>query len=229
MAVPKFSVITEATPPIMGAARSSASSETLKMRGVPLLIDASMRQKHLAAYRNRVVSAAEGRVLEIGIGSGLNLPFYSANARQVIGLDPSPKLLAMARRASRLDSRSVEFIEGSAEKVPLEDASIDTVVTTWTLCSIAAVLDALHEMRRVLRPTGRLLFVEHGKAPDPNVRWWQDRLTPLWRRIGGGCYLNRAIRALIEEAGFQFDRLETGYMRGPKPMTFMYEGGARPM
>jgi ubiquinone/menaquinone biosynthesis C-methylase UbiE len=199
------------------------------MRGVPLLIDASMRQKHLAAYRNRVVSAAEGRVLEIGIGSGLNLPFYSANARQVIGLDPSPKLLAMARRASRLDSRSVEFIEGSAEKVPLEDASIDTVVTTWTLCSIAAVLDALHEMRRVLRPTGRLLFVEHGKAPDPNVRWWQDRLTPLWRRIGGGCYLNRAIRALIEEAGFQFDRLETGYMRGPKPMTFMYEGGARPM
>jgi ubiquinone/menaquinone biosynthesis C-methylase UbiE len=196
---------------------------------LPLLIDASMRQKHLAAYRNRVVSAAEGRVLEIGIGSGLNLPFYSANARQVIGLDPSPKLLAMARRASRLDSRSVEFIEGSAEKVPLEDASIDTVVTTWTLCSIAAVLDALHEMRRVLRPTGRLLFVEHGKAPDPNVRWWQDRLTPLWRRIGGGCYLNRAIRALIEEAGFQFDRLETGYMRGPKPMTFMYEGGARPM
>jgi ubiquinone/menaquinone biosynthesis C-methylase UbiE len=112
---------------------------------VPLLINASMRQKNLAAYRNRVVPAAEGRVLEIGIGSGLNLPFYSSNARQVIGLDPSPKLLAMARRASRSASRSVEFIEGSAEKIPLEDASADTVVTTWTLCSIPAVLDALHE------------------------------------------------------------------------------------
>jgi ubiquinone/menaquinone biosynthesis C-methylase UbiE len=194
---------------------------------VPLLINASMRQKNLAAYRNRVVSTAEGRVLEIGIGSGLNLPFYSSNARQVIGLDPSPKLLAMARQASRSASRSVEFIEGSAERIPLEDASADTVLTTWTLCSIPAVLDALREMRRVLRPTGRLLF--DGQAPDPNVRWWQDRLTPLWRRIGGGCHLNRAIRALIEEAGFQFDRLETGYMRGPKPMTFMYEGSARPM
>ncbi len=196
---------------------------------VPLLINASMQQKNLATYRNRVVSAAEGRVLEIGIGSGLNLPFYSSNARQVIGLDPSPKLLVMARRASRSDSRSVELIEGSAESIPLEDASADTIVTTWTLCSIPAVLDALHEMRRVLRPAGHLLFVEHGQAPDPNVRWWQDRLTPLWRRIGGGCHLNRAIRALIEGAGFQFDRLETGYMRGPKPMTFMYEGSARPM
>ena len=135
---------------------------------VPLLINASMRQKNLAPYRNRVVSAAEGRVLEIGIGSGLNLPFYSSNARQVLGLDPSPKLLAMARRASRSDSGSVEFIEGSAEKIPLEDASVDTVVMTWTLCSIPAVLDALCEMRRVLRPAGRLLFVEHGQA----LLWW---------------------------------------------------------
>jgi len=82
-------------------------------------------------------------------------------------------------------------------------------------------------MRRVLRPTGHLLFVEHGRAPDPNVIWWQDRLTPVWKRLGGGCHLNRAIGTLIEGAGFQFDRLETGYMRGPKPMTFMYEGSAR--
>jgi ubiquinone/menaquinone biosynthesis C-methylase UbiE len=104
---------------------------------VPLLINASMRQKNLAAYRNRVVSTAEGRVLEIGIGSGLNLPFYSSNARQVIGLDPSPKLLAMARQASRSASpQSVEFIEGSAERIPLEDASADTVLTTWTLCNL---------------------------------------------------------------------------------------------
>jgi ubiquinone/menaquinone biosynthesis C-methylase UbiE len=132
---------------------------------VPLLISASMRQKNLAAYRGRIIPAAEGRVLEIGIGSGLNLPFYSLHARQVIGLDPSPKLLAMARRASRSAARSVEFIEGSAEGIPLEDASADTVVTTWTLCSIPDAPRALHEMRRVLRPTGRLLFVEQAKRP----------------------------------------------------------------
>jgi ubiquinone/menaquinone biosynthesis C-methylase UbiE len=194
---------------------------------VPLLINWSMRQKNLAAYRNRVVPAAEGRVLEIGIGSGLNLPFYSRNVTRVIGLEPSPRLLAIARRVERTGNGSVEFIEGSAEAIPLKDASVDTVVTTWTLCSIPDALRALRDMRRVLRPGGRLLFVEHGLAPDPNVIWWQDRLTPVWKRLGGGCHLNRAIGTLIEGAGFQFDRLRTGYMRGPKPMTFMYEGSAR--
>jgi ubiquinone/menaquinone biosynthesis C-methylase UbiE len=194
---------------------------------VPLLINASMRQKNLAAYRNRVVPAAEGRVLEIGIGSGLNLPFYSRNVARVIGLEPSQRLLAMARRVERTGNGSVEFIEGSAEAIPLKDASVDTVVTTWTLCSIPDLLRALRDMRRVLRPGGRLLFVEHGLAPDPNVIWWQDRLTPVWKHLGGGCHLNRAIGTLIEGAGFQFDRLQTGYMRGPKPMTFMYEGSAR--
>ena len=194
---------------------------------VPLLINWSMRQKNLAAYRARVIPAAEGRVLEIGIGSGLNLPFYSRNVARVIGLEPSPKLLAMARRVERIGDGSVEFIEGSAEAIPLHDASVDTVVTTWTLCSIPDALRALRDMRRVLRPGGRLLFVEHGRSPDPNVMWWQDRLTPAWKRLGGGCHLNRAIGTLIEGAGFQFDRLQTGYMRGPKPMTFMYEGSAR--
>jgi ubiquinone/menaquinone biosynthesis C-methylase UbiE len=194
---------------------------------VPLLINWSMRQKNLAAYRARIIPAAEGRVLEIGIGSGLNLPFYSRNVARVIGLEPSPRLLAMARRVERTGNGSVEFIEGSAEAIPLKDASVDTVVTTWTLCSIPDLLRALRDMRRVLRPGGRLLFVEHGLAPDPNVIWWQDRLTPVWKRLGGGCHLNRAIGTLIEGAGFQFDRLQTGYMRGPKPMTFMYEGSAR--
>ena len=194
---------------------------------VPLLINWSMRQKNLAAYRARIIPAAEGRVLEIGIGSGLNLPFYSRNVARVIGLEPSPRLLAMARRVERTGNGSVEFIEGSAEAIPLQDASVDTVVTTWTLCSIPAALGALRDMRRVLRPGGRLLFVEHGRAPDPNVIWWQDRLTPVWKRLGGGCHLNRAIGTLIEGAGFQFDRLQTGYMRGPRPMTFMYEGSAR--
>jgi ubiquinone/menaquinone biosynthesis C-methylase UbiE len=195
---------------------------------VPLLINLAMRRQELVAYRSRVVPAAEGRVLEIGIGSGLNLPFYSHNIEQLIGLDPSPRLLSMVRQNLRRNWSSVELIEGSAEAIPLENNSVDTVVTTWTLCSIPNAECALGEMHRVLRSAGRLLFVEHGRAPEPNVVWWQDRLTPFWKRIGGGCHLNRAIQMLIEDAGFSFDRFETGYMRGPKPLTFMYEGSARP-
>jgi ubiquinone/menaquinone biosynthesis C-methylase UbiE len=195
---------------------------------IPLLIDLTMRQRNLAAYRSRVIPAAGGRVLEIGIGSGLNLPFYSRNVEHVIGLDPSPKLLSMARRNMRPDLKPVELIEGSAEAIPVEKGSVDTVVTTWTLCSIPDAGRALREMSRVLKPTGRLLFVEHGRAPDPNVRWWQDNLTPVWKRVGGGCHLNRPIKLLIEDAGFEVERCETGYMSGPKPMTFMYEGSARP-
>jgi len=197
-------------------------------RILPFLIHLAMRQRRLAAYRSRVIPAAEGRVLEIGMGSGLNLPFYTGKVQRVIGLDPSPKLLSMARKVLPRVTPSVEFVEGSAESVPLEDTSVDTVVTTWTLCSIPDAQRALREMRRVLKPGGRLLFVEHGLAPDPNVRWWQDRLTPVWKRLAGGCHLNRAIGALIENAGYQIERLETGYMRGPKPMTFMHEGSARP-
>jgi ubiquinone/menaquinone biosynthesis C-methylase UbiE len=122
----------------------------------------------------------------------------------------------------------VNFIEGSAEAIPIADHSVDTVVTTWTLCSIPQAPTALAEMRRVLRPGGQLLFVEHGLAPDESVRRWQDWLTPAWRRISGGCHLNRPIRTMIEGAGFQIDRVDTGYMPGPKPMAFMYEGSARP-
>jgi ubiquinone/menaquinone biosynthesis C-methylase UbiE len=195
---------------------------------LPIVIHLAMRQKNLAAYRSRVVPAAEGRVLEIGIGSGLNLPFYSQKAEHVVGLDPSLKLLSMARRAARPSLGPVEFVEGSAEAIPLEDRSVDTVVTTWTLCSIPDAPGSLREMRRVLKPSGRLLFVEHGRAPDASVRWWQDHLNPAWKRLGGGCHLNRAIGALIEDAGFQFERIETGYMRGPRPMSFMYEGSAYP-
>jgi ubiquinone/menaquinone biosynthesis C-methylase UbiE len=196
---------------------------------LPCVIHLAMRQRNLAAYRGRVVPAAEGRVLEIGIGSGLNLPLYSQKAEHVIGLDPSPKLLSMARRAARSSLGPVEFIEGSAESIPLEDRTIDTVVTTWTLCSIPDAPRSLREMRRVLRPSGRRLFVEHGRAPDASVRWWQDRLNPAWKRLGGGCHLNRAIGTLIEGAGFRFERIETGYMRSLRPMSFMYEGSARPL
>ena len=195
---------------------------------LPCLIHLTMRQRILAAYRSRVVPAAEGRVLEIGVGSGLNLPFYTETVQRVIGLDPSARLLSMARKVLPRVAPPVEFVEGSAEALPLEATSVDTVVTTWTMCSIPDLQRALHEMRRVLKPGGRLLFVEHGRAPDANVRWWQDTLTPAWKRIGGGCHLNRAIALQIENAGFDLERLETGYMRGPKPMTFMYEGRARP-
>ena len=194
---------------------------------VPLLTSLSMRNENLAAYRQRVVPEATGRVLEIGIGSGLNLPLYSPKiVQQVIGVEPSPKLLEMARRVER-HGLSVDFVEGSAEEIPLENASVDTVVTTWTLCTIPDPDSALRQMRRVLKPGGRLLFVEHGRAPDPKVVWWQDRLTPIWKRIGGGCHLNRPISSLIAGAGFRLERLKTSYMPGPKPMTFMYEGSAQ--
>jgi ubiquinone/menaquinone biosynthesis C-methylase UbiE len=198
-----------------------------KNQVVPLLTSLSMRNENLAAYRQRVVPEATGCVLEIGIGSGINLPLYSPKiVQQVIGLEPSPKLLDMARRVER-HGMSVDFVEGSAEEIPLENASVDTVLTTWTLCTIPDPDSALRQMRRVLKPGGRLLFVEHGRAPDPKVVWWQDRLTPIWKRIGGGCHLNRPINSLIEGAGFRLERLKTSYMPGPKPMTFMYEGSAQ--
>jgi ubiquinone/menaquinone biosynthesis C-methylase UbiE len=182
----------------------------------------------LLPYRERVLSAAEGRVLEIGIGSGLNLPFYPARVSEIVGLEPVPRLAAMARRASGHSPFPVVFVEGSAEAIPLDDSSVDTVVTTWTLCSVPEVERALGEMRRVLKPSGRLLFAEHGQAPEARVRKWQDRLTPAWKYVSGGCHLNRPIGALIENAGFDIEVLETGYMQGPRPMAFIYEGRARP-
>ncbi len=195
---------------------------------LPRLCDLAMRNKQLVPFRERVIGAAEGRVLEIGVGSGMNLPFYRPSVREVLALEPAPRLLTMARSASHASSMPVSFLEASAEAIPLDQHSVDTIVTTWTLCSIPQAATALAEMRRVLRPGGKLLFVEHGRAPDASVRWWQDRLTPVWRSISGGCHLNRPIQAMIEGAGFRLDRIETGYMPGPKPMTFMYEGSARP-
>jgi ubiquinone/menaquinone biosynthesis C-methylase UbiE len=195
---------------------------------LPHLVNLAMRNQRLLPYRQRVISAAQGRVLEVGIGSGLNLPFYSPQVTQLVGLEPAPRLLAMAHDASSRVSLPVTFIEGSAEAIPLDSKSIDTVITTWTLCTIPAAVQALREMRRVLRPGGQLLFVEHGLAPDAGVRRWQDWLTPAWKRIGGGCHLNRPIQSLIERAGFRIAQLETGYMPGLKPMAFLYQGSAGP-
>jgi ubiquinone/menaquinone biosynthesis C-methylase UbiE len=197
-------------------------------RIVPCLVDLSMRNRRLAPYRERVAGAAEGRVLEIGIGSGLNLPHYASRADEVFGLDPSPGLLARTRRNAQHVLLPVRLLAGSAERIPLDDRSIDTVVSTWTACSIPGVAGALTEMRRVLRPGGRLLFVEHGRAPDRGVALWQDRLTPLWRPLAGGCHLNRKIDDLIADAGFRIDRLQCGYVPGLKIMSFFYEGAASP-
>lgn len=195
---------------------------------LPRLCDFAMRNKLLLPIRERLIGAAEGRVLEIGVGSGLNLPFYRPPVRDVLALEPAERLVTMARSACRGTIMPVSFLEASAEAIPLEDHCVDTIVTTWTMCSIPHAVKALEEMRRVLRPGGKLLFVEHGLAPDESVRRWQNRLTPAWRCISGGCHLNRPIRSMIESAGFRIDRIETGYIPGPRPMTFMYEGSARP-
>jgi SAM-dependent methyltransferase len=195
---------------------------------LPRLCDLAMRNKLLLPIRRRVIGAAEGRVLEIGVGSGLNLPFYRPEVTELLALEPAPKLVAMARAASRDANMPVRFLEASAEAIPLDDHCVDSIVTTWTLCSIPQAETALAEMRRVLRPGGRLLFVEHGLSPDESVQRWQDLITPAWRCMAGGCHLNRPIKTMIEGAGFRIDRVETGYIPGPRPMTFMYEGSARP-
>lgn len=193
---------------------------------LPRLCDLAMRNRLFVPYRRRIGGAAVGRVLEIGVGSGLNLPFYAASVTELLALEPSPRLLSMARGAAGASPLPVCFIEASAEAIPIDAHSVDTVVTTWTLCSVPRADAALAELRRVLRPGGRLLFVEHGLAPEDSVRRWQRRLTPAWRRIAGGCHLDRPIQAMIEDAGFRIDRLETRYVPGPKPMTFFYEGSA---
>lgn len=194
---------------------------------LPKLCDLAMRREDLQPYRVRVIGAAEGRVLEVGVGSGLNLKLYTLGVTEVMALEPDPKLVRMAERHAKEASRPISFLEASAEAIPLEDRSVDTVVSTWTLCTIP--LEALREMRRVLKPGGKLLFVEHGLAPERRVQQWQNRLDPIWSRISGGCHINRPIRNVIESAGFRIDRLQTGYMPGPKPMSFMSEGSADPI
>lgn len=195
-------------------------------RIIPHIINLSMRNRELTPYRERVIAAAEGRVLEIGAGSGLNLPLYPVATGEVLALEPSLRLIRMAQNTSSKTSTKVAFIEAAAEAIPVAEHSIDTVVMTWVLCSIPNAKQALEEMRRVLKPEGQLLFVEHGRAPEPSVSKWQDRLNPAWRCFAGGCNLNRPIAALVEDAGFRIAHLATGYMKGPRLMTFIYEGRA---
>ncbi len=174
---------------------------------LPCLTHLAMRDKQFGPIRRRVVGAAEGRVLEIGAGSGLNFALYGAATTSVIGLDPSSELLRMARKRASAAPVPIALVEASAEAIPLEAGSVDTVVTTWSLCTIADAAAALAEMRRVLKPGGALIFVEHGRAPEPGVARWQDRLDPVWSRVAGGCHLNRQIDALIASAGFRIEGL----------------------
>ncbi len=195
---------------------------------LPRLIDLAMRSRVLDRYRQRAIATARGVVLEIGAGSGLNLALYGPAVERVCALDPSPELLRLAS-ARIADARvPVSLVRASGERLPFADAIFDTVVMTWTLCSIADPIAALIEMRRVLKPGGCLVFVEHGLSPEPPVARWQHGLTPCWRRIGGGCHLDRKIDDLVRAAGFRLDAIETGYMRGPKPWTFLYQGRANP-
>ena len=195
---------------------------------LPRLTHMAMRQEQLLPYRSRAVSVAAGRILEIGIGSGLNLALYPGAVCRVIGIDPSPGLLRLAADASRSRAPETELIEGTAEELPLEDGSVDCAIATWTLCSIPQPRRALSEIRRVLKPrTGIFSFVEHGLAPEPRVQQWQRWLTPVWSRCAGNCHLDRPTAVLVEESGFRIEELRTGYAAGPKPMAFMYEGIAR--
>lgn len=179
--------------------------------------------------RRKVVPLARGRVLEIGIGSGLNLSFYDpARVERVSGLDPAVELQDRSRIRAAATTIDVQLLTGSAEDIPFEDKTFDTVVSTFTLCSIPAVGRALREMRRVLKPEGRLLFAEHGLSADAAVARWQQRLNPAWRVISRGCNMDRPIASLLRESGFVADPIETLYLPGPKVLNFHYWGAAAP-
>jgi len=183
--------------------------------------------KVITQQRKKVVPRAKGRVLEIGIGSGLNLPFYDPEkVRHVWGLDHNEDMWNL--NSSHLVSFDVEFLQASAEKIPLDDGSADSVVVTYTLCSVPKTIEALQDMRRVLRPGGELIFCEHGAAPEQSVRRWQDRLTPIWQKAAGGCRLNLQIPTLLEQGGFKIRALDTMYIQGMKFVSFNYWGTAVP-
>lgn len=209
---------------------------------LPRLVDRLCGGEAVAEQRRRVVPEAEGRVLEVGFGSGHNLPYYEAGrVERVIGLEPSEAMLELARERSERASFPVEPLALEAERLAAEplaeaelaeriaDESVDTVVVTFTLCTVGEPEAALEGMRRVLRRGGRLLFAEHGRAPDAAVARWQRRVNPLWRRAFGGCHLDRDVPALLERAGFEVEALETGYVPdAPRIAAFVYAGAARP-
>lgn len=194
---------------------------------LPYLIDMACGLPMVQKQRSQLVPKAQGRVLEVGMGTGRNLPFYDrSRITRLVGVDPALQMYRLAQKRSREAGIAVELMGLSAEQLPTANASFDTVVCTYTLCSISDAVQALREMRRVLVPGGKLLFCEHGRAPDENVRRWQDRLQPLWGPLAGGCHLGRDIPALLDAAGFSATTT-SAYLPGPRPMTFHYWGEAQ--
>jgi ubiquinone/menaquinone biosynthesis C-methylase UbiE len=197
-------------------------------RILPHVINLAMNTKVLKEERTRCLQDLKGVVLEIGFGTGLNLPHYPSPVTKVVGVDPSERSAALAKKRIAAAHFPVETVGLSAETLPVPDESFETIVSTFTLCTIPDVSRALREVRRALAPQGRFHFVEHGRAEDPNVERWQHRLNSMNRRVLGGCNLNRPIATLIEQAGFQIERLEKSYMKdAPRFAGFLYRGVAR--
>lgn len=193
---------------------------------LPKLIDLACAQKPMRELRGRYVPRAHGAVLEIGIGSGHNLPHYGSAVTSVTGLDPAAELTRMARDRAAGLSVPVRMLHVSGEQIPAGDATFDSVVCTWTLCSIPNVYAALREIRRVLKAGGHLYFIEHGLAPERRVARWQHRLEPLWKPLAGGCHLTRRADELIRESGLRIIELDHGYQPGPKVAAFTTHGVA---
>lgn len=196
---------------------------------LPWMIDIACGMPMVQSKRRALVPLAKGRVLEIGIGTGRNLPFYDrSQLSQLVGVDPAMQMHRLAKKRSEEAGLNVELMGLSAEKLPVPDDSFDTVVCTYTLCSIPDPAQALAEVRRVLKPGGQFLFCEHGRAPDANVARWQDRLQPLWMPLAGGCHLDRDVPLLLRNAGLQA-HMQQGYVPGPRPLTYHYWGQAQKM
>ena len=195
---------------------------------LPKLLDTCCSTKPVNYQRKKIVPDARGTILEIGIGSGLNIPFYQrSNIQKIIGLDPSEKLCEMAKKCAKKNKIDVDFLINSAEEINLPSNSIDTVLLTYTLCTIPEPLDALDEIKRVLKSDGNILFCEHGTAPDLNVQKWQNRINPLWGKLFGGCNINRDIPNLILESGLKINKLDQMYLPStPKIVGYNYWGNA---
>jgi ubiquinone/menaquinone biosynthesis C-methylase UbiE len=200
-----------------------------KSRILPRILDLAMRNEVLDPYRQKIIGSARGLVLEVGVGSGMNLPLYGRAVESVYGVDPTPELLDLARQRAREAAVPIFLVRASAEEIPFATSVFDTAIMTWTLCSIPKPTIALAEIRRVLKSDGQLIFVEHGLSPEIGVARWQHRLTPCWSWISGGCHLDRKTDDLLRRAGFDIKDLATGYMKGPRAWTFMYEGAAKPL
>jgi ubiquinone/menaquinone biosynthesis C-methylase UbiE len=194
---------------------------------LPRLLDAACSSKPTRKQREKIVPRASGDVLEVGFGSGLNLPHYNRDAvRHIWALEPAAGMRKIAADPIKRSGLDVELVNLPGEEIPLSDNSVDTVLVTYTLCTITDVENALAGMRRVLKPEGQLLFCEHGKAPDANVRKWQERLNPTWKKFAGGCNMNRDIPALLEAAGFEIGDDNRMYIPGIKSLSYNYWGAA---